>query len=91
MPQNSIETHTVTQVLYCLQILPHFASNSSAFFFECSARFSGVLAAATAGSKYPSNHELKQESYSFFRGVHSSDKLWDMDERLWMCYAQRKG
>lgn len=35
--------------------------------------------ADTAGSKYPSNQELKQLSYSCFSGVHSFDRLCDME------------
>ena len=29
---------------------------------------------SSAGWRYPSNHELKQESYACFSGVHSGDK-----------------
>src|ERR1700722_317889 len=68
-------TLTCTQSRYCSQILPQFRSISSAFCFENAERCSGVADAAVAGSRYPSNQALKQESYSFLRDVHFGDRL----------------
>jgi hypothetical protein len=36
---------------------------------------SGCEDAETAGSRYPSNQALKQESYSRLSGVHCSERL----------------
>lgn len=41
-------------------------------------RVSWLLEAAIAGSRYPSNQELKQESYVCFSGVQCGARLCDM-------------